>query len=222
MHCRGQWAGHPCGYPLHRGHPRCHSRAHGAARRGKFDKETYKVSGGLHGVGVSVVNALSKKLLMTIKREGKIYTQEFEKGVPVAPLAEVGDTKERGTTIEFFPDESIMEVVAFDAKILKKRFQEMAYLNHSVTITFHDQPGNLKEVYHYKDGLKQFILDTNKAPLISNVITFGGEGEDMEVEIALAYNEGYSEQMFSFVNNIRTPEGARTKRVFAWDLAVPF
>ncbi|GMB90419.1 DNA gyrase subunit B GyrB [Helicobacter ailurogastricus] len=186
---------------------------------GKFDKETYKVSGGLHGVGVSVVNALSKKLLMTIKREGKIYTQEFEKGVPVAPLAEVGDTKERGTTIEFFPDESIMEVVAFDAKILKKRFQEMAYLNHNVTITFHDQPGNLKEVYHYKDGLKQFILDTNKAPLISNVITFSGEGEDMEVEIALAYNEGYSEQMFSFVNNIRTPEGGTHETGFRMGLS---
>ncbi|WP_163532910.1 DNA topoisomerase (ATP-hydrolyzing) subunit B [Helicobacter suis] len=186
---------------------------------GKFDKESYKVSGGLHGVGVSVVNALSKRLLMTIKREGKIYTQEFAKGIPLDTLKQTGTTKQRGTCIEFFPDESIMEVVVFDAAILKKRFKEMAYLNHNVTITFCDQPNNIEEVYHYEEGLKQFILDTNKAPLLSDVITFSGQAEDMEVEVALAYNEGYSEQMFSFVNNIRTPEGGTHEAGFRMGLS---
>ncbi|WP_104683490.1 DNA topoisomerase (ATP-hydrolyzing) subunit B [Helicobacter suis] len=186
---------------------------------GKFDKESYKVSGGLHGVGVSVVNALSKRLLMTIKREGKIYTQEFAKGIPLDTLKQTGTTKQRGTCIEFFPDESIMEVVVFDAAILKKRFKEMAYLNHNVTITFCDQPNNIGEVYHYEEGLKQFILDTNKAPLLSDVITFNGQAEDMEVEVALAYNEGYSEQMFSFVNNIRTPEGGTHETGFRMGLS---
>ncbi|WP_163535045.1 DNA topoisomerase (ATP-hydrolyzing) subunit B [Helicobacter suis] len=186
---------------------------------GKFDKESYKVSGGLHGVGVSVVNALSKRLLMTIKREGKIYTQEFAKGIPLDTLKQTGTTKQRGTCIEFFPDESIMEVVVFDPAILKKRFKEMAYLNHNVTITFCDQPNNIEEVYHYEEGLKQFILDTNKAPLLSDVITFSGQAEDMEVEVALAYNEGYSEQMFSFVNNIRTPEGGTHEAGFRMGLS---
>ncbi|WP_163564902.1 DNA topoisomerase (ATP-hydrolyzing) subunit B [Helicobacter suis] len=186
---------------------------------GKFDKESYKVSGGLHGVGVSVVNALSAKLIMTIKREGKIYEQEFAKGIPLDTLKQTGTTKQRGTCIEFFPDESIMEVVAFDPAILKKRFKEMAYLNHNVTITFCDQPNNIEEVYHYEEGLKQFILDTNKAPLLSDVITFSGQAEDMEVEVALAYNEGYSEQMFSFVNNIRTPEGGTHEAGFRMGLS---
>lgn len=185
---------------------------------GKFDKESYKVSGGLHGVGVSVVNALSTKLIMTIKREGQIFRQEFAKGIPTTPLEVIGTTKERGTSIEFFPDPSIMEVVAFDAQVLKERFQEMAYLNHSVTITFHDQPNNLKETYHYQEGLKQFILDTNKAPLISEIIAFNGQAEDMEVEVALAYNQGYEEQMFSFVNNIRTPEGGTHEAGFRMGL----
>ncbi|WP_163499280.1 DNA topoisomerase (ATP-hydrolyzing) subunit B [Helicobacter suis] len=186
---------------------------------GKFDKESYKVSGGLHGVGVSVVNALSAKLIMTIKREGKVYEQEFAKGIPLDTLKQTGTTKQRGTCIEFFPDESIMEVVSFDPQILKKRFKEMAYLNHNVTITFCDQPNNIEEVYHYEEGLKQFILDTNKAPLLSDVITFNGQAEDMEVEVALAYNEGYSEQMFSFVNNIRTPEGGTHEAGFRMGLS---
>ncbi|WP_104740090.1 DNA topoisomerase (ATP-hydrolyzing) subunit B [Helicobacter bizzozeronii] len=186
---------------------------------GKFDKQTYKVSGGLHGVGVSVVNALSTKLVMTIKRGGQIFRQEFAKGIPTTPLEVVGTTKEQGTSIEFFPDPSIMEVVAFDSAVLKKRFQEMAYLNHGVTIHFEDQPNQIKETYHYTEGLKQFILDTNKNPLISEVIAFSAQAEDMEVEIALAYNEGYSEQMFSFVNSIRTPEGGTHESGFRMGLS---
>ncbi|CCF80463.1 DNA gyrase subunit B [Helicobacter bizzozeronii CCUG 35545] len=186
---------------------------------GKFDKQTYKVSGGLHGVGVSVVNALSTKLIMTIKRGGQIFRQEFAKGIPTTPLEVVGTTKEQGTSIEFFPDPSIMEVVAFDSSVLKKRFQEMAYLNHGVTIHFEDQPNQIKETYHYTEGLKQFILDNNKNPLISEVIAFSAQAEDMEVEIALAYNEGYSEQMFSFVNSIRTPEGGTHESGFRMGLS---
>ncbi|WP_104628491.1 DNA topoisomerase (ATP-hydrolyzing) subunit B [Helicobacter bizzozeronii] len=186
---------------------------------GKFDKQTYKVSGGLHGVGVSVVNALSTKLIMTIKRGGQIFRQEFAKGIPTTPLEVVGTTKEQGTSIEFFPDPSIMEVVAFDSSVLQKRFQEMAYLNHGVTIHFEDQPNQIKETYHYTEGLKQFILDTNKNPLISDVIAFSAQAEDMEVEIALAYNEGYSEQMFSFVNSIRTPEGGTHESGFRMGLS---
>ncbi|WP_104759006.1 DNA topoisomerase (ATP-hydrolyzing) subunit B [Helicobacter bizzozeronii] len=186
---------------------------------GKFDKQTYKVSGGLHGVGVSVVNALSTKLIMTIKRGGQIFRQEFAKGIPTTPLEVVGTTKEQGTSIEFFPDPSIMEVVAFDSSVLQKRFQEMAYLNHGVTIHFEDQPNQIKETYHYTEGLKQFILDTNKNPLISEVIAFSAQAEDMEIEIALAYNEGYSEQMFSFVNSIRTPEGGTHESGFRMGLS---
>nr|CAI94323.1 gyrase B [Helicobacter bizzozeronii] [Helicobacter bizzozeronii CCUG 35545] len=174
---------------------------------------------GLHGVGVSVVNALSTKLIMTIKRGGQIFRQEFAKGIPTTPLEVVGTTKEQGTSIEFFPDPSIMEVVAFDSSVLKKRFQEMAYLNHGVTIHFEDQPNQIKETYHYTEGLKQFILDNNKNPLISEVIAFSAQAEDMEVEIALAYNEGYSEQMFSFVNSIRTPEGGTHESGFRMGLS---
>ncbi|WP_104695073.1 DNA topoisomerase (ATP-hydrolyzing) subunit B [Helicobacter salomonis] len=186
---------------------------------GKFDQESYKVSGGLHGVGVSVVNALSIKLIMTIYREGQIYRQEFEKGIPTTPLEVVGTTKKRGTTIEFFPDPQIMEVVAFDSAILKRRFQEMAYLNNKITLEFHDQPAQVHESYHYQDGLKQFIIDSQKTPLISEIIAFNAQVEGMEVEVALAYNESYEEQTFSFVNNIRTTEGGTHESGFKMGLS---
>lgn len=132
---------------------------------GKFDNDTYKVSGGLHGVGVSVVNALSKRLIMTIKKEGQIYRQEFEKGIPISELEIIGKTKsakESGTTIEFFPDESVMEVVEFQAGILQKRFKEMAYLNDGLKISFKEEKTQLQETYFYKDGLKQFVKDSAK------------------------------------------------------------
>ncbi|MFC3847673.1 DNA topoisomerase (ATP-hydrolyzing) subunit B [Helicobacter baculiformis] len=186
---------------------------------GKFDQESYKVSGGLHGVGVSVVNALSIKLIMTIYRDGQIYRQEFEKGIATTPLEVVGTTKKRGTTIEFFPDPSIMEVVAFDSAILKRRFQEMAYLNNKITLEFHDQPAQIHESYHYQDGLKQFILDKQTTPLISEIIAFSAQVEGMEVEVALAYNESYEEQTFSFVNNIRTLEGGTHESGFKMGLS---
>ena len=174
---------------------------------GKFDKDTYKVSGGLHGVGVSVVNALSRKLIMTIKRDGNIYRQEFEKGIPTTPLEIIGKTKEHGTTIEFFPDGEVMEVLDFDSEILIKRFKEMAYLNHNITISFTDEKSGKREKYHFEGGLKQFVEDINKKPLLSEIISFEVSDEELEAEIALAYNEGYDEKVLSFVNNIRTPDG---------------
>lgn len=174
---------------------------------GKFDKDTYKVSGGLHGVGVSVVNALSRKLIMTIKRDGNIYRQEFEKGIPTTPLEIIGKTKEHGTTIEFFPDGEVMEVLEFNSEILIKRFKEMAYLNHNITISFTDEKTGKREKYHFEGGLKQFVEDINKKPLLSEIISFEVSDEELEAEIALAYNEGYDEKVLSFVNNIRTPDG---------------
>ena len=174
---------------------------------GKFDKDTYKVSGGLHGVGVSVVNALSKHLIMTIKKNGNIYRQEFKKGIPVSDLEIIGQTKEQGTTIEFFPDGEVMEVLEFDSEILIKRFKEMAYLNQAITILFKDERDGKEEKFHFENGLNQFVEDINKKPLISPIISFQAIEEDTEVEIALAYNEGYDEKVLSFVNNIRTPDG---------------
>lgn len=174
---------------------------------GKFDKDTYKVSGGLHGVGVSVVNALSRKLIMTIKRDGNIYRQEFEKGIPTTALEIIGKTKEHGTTIEFFPDGEVMEVLEFDSEILIKRFKEMAYLNHNITISFTDEKTGKREKYHFEGGIKQFVEDINKKPLLSEIISFEVSDEELEAEIALAYNEGYDEKVLSFVNNIRTPDG---------------
>lgn len=174
---------------------------------GKFDKDTYKVSGGLHGVGVSVVNALSKHLIMTIKKNGNIYRQEFKKGIPVSDLEIIGQTKEQGTTIEFFPDGEVMEVLEFDSEILIKRFKEMAYLNQAITILFKDERDDKEENFHFENGLNQFVEDINKKPLISPIISFQATEEDTEVEIALAYNEGYDEKVLSFVNNIRTPDG---------------
>ncbi|WP_288545488.1 DNA topoisomerase (ATP-hydrolyzing) subunit B [uncultured Helicobacter sp.] len=174
---------------------------------GKFDNDTYKVSGGLHGVGVSVVNALSKHLIMTIKKNGKIYRQEFQKGISTSDLEIIGETNERGTTIEFFPDGEIMEVLDFNNETLITRFKEMAYLNQNITIDFKDERTGFEESYHFENGLVQFIENINKKPFISTILSFKGNEQETEVEIALAYNEGFDEKVLSFVNNIRTPDG---------------
>ncbi len=175
---------------------------------GKFGGESaYKVSGGLHGVGVSVVNALSKKLIMTIKREGKIWRQEFERGVPITDLVVIGHTNRTGTTIEFWPDEEIFETTEFRYDILAQRFKELAYLNPNITITFKDERVGKKEVYHFEGGLRQFVEDlTTKEPIIKP-IEIHDKIDDVEVDIALLYNTDYNEKVLSFVNNIRTPEG---------------
>ncbi len=174
---------------------------------GKFDKDTYKVSGGLHGVGVSVVNALSKELKMTIYREGKVHYQEFSCGIPKSPLEIIGDTKKTGTTIEFLADDSIFEVNQYDFSILAKRFREVAYLNSFISITLKDEVRKTEEVYHFEGGIKQFVEDLNKDTAVSDAVAFNDKIDDVEVDIAVMYNSTYVEKTLSFVNNIRTIDG---------------
>jgi len=174
---------------------------------GKFDKDTYKVSGGLHGVGVSVVNALSEKLHMTIYRDGKIHEQEFERGIPLYELKVTGTTRKTGTTIRFWPDSTIFETVEFQFDILSKRFKELAYLNPRISITFEDERIGKKEVYHFEGGLNQFVEDMAKKAPICSVISYSEKVDDIEVDIAFEYTEAYDEKLLSFVNNIRTPDG---------------
>ncbi|MEV9616800.1 DNA topoisomerase (ATP-hydrolyzing) subunit B [Aliarcobacter butzleri] len=175
---------------------------------GKFDKDTYKVSGGLHGVGVSVVNALSKHLKMTVYREGKIHYQEFKEGIPQGTLEIIGDSpRKTGTTIEFLVDDSIFEVTKYEFNILKKRFKEVAYLNPIISITLEDEAAKLKEVYHFEGGIKQFVADMNKETALCEVISFSDRVEGVEVDIAVMYNDTYIEKTLSFVNNIRTIDG---------------
>ncbi len=174
---------------------------------GKFDKDTYKVSGGLHGVGVSVVNALSSDLKMTIYREGKIHYQEFSKGIPKSPLEVIGTSKKTGTTIEFLPDISIFEVSEYSFETLSKRFREVAYLNPLITIELKDERDGNKEIYHFEGGIAQFVTDVNKGIAITQPISFSVADDGVEVDIALLYNDTYVEKTQSFVNNIRTIDG---------------
>ncbi len=174
---------------------------------GKFDKDTYKVSGGLHGVGVSVVNALSKKLVVNIKRDGKLHRQEFSKGIPQSDLEIIKTTNRTGTQVEFWPDDSIFEVTEFDDEILTKRFRELAYLNPKITINFKDQRNGRNESFHYEGGLESFVTDLNKNEAVSKAVSFSGGEEDVLVDFALMYNDTYSENLLSFVNNIKTPDG---------------
>ena len=175
---------------------------------GKFDKDTYKVSGGLHGVGVSVVNALSSTLHMTIHRNGEIHEQDFKQGIPQKALTVTGNTRKTGTTIEFAADPSIFtETVTFEYEYLSKRFKELAYLNPFITIKFNDERTGTKEVYHFEGGIAQYVSDMNKKTKIAEVFSFSGKVEDIEFDIALMYNDAYDEKLASFVNNIRTPNG---------------
>lgn len=175
---------------------------------GKFDKDTYKVSGGLHGVGVSVVNALSSDLTMTIHRNGEIHEQTFKKGIPQEPLNVIGTTKKTGTTIEFAADPSIFtESINFEFDYLAKRFKELAYLNPFITIKFVDERSNVKEEYHFEGGIAQYVEDMNKKNQVAAVYAFSSKIEDIEFDIALMYNDSYEEKIASFVNNIRTPNG---------------
>ncbi|WP_310439142.1 DNA topoisomerase (ATP-hydrolyzing) subunit B [Sulfuricurvum sp.] len=175
---------------------------------GKFDKDTYKVSGGLHGVGVSVVNALSSDLKMTIFREGQSFEQDFKCGIPQEPLAVTGTTRKRGTTIEFFPDPSIFtETIIFDYDYLAKRFRELAYLNPRITIIFKDERNGASNTYHFEGGISQFVTDVNKKVVVATPFAFSEKIEDIEMDIAVMYNDSYDEKMFTFVNNINTPNG---------------
>jgi DNA gyrase subunit B len=177
---------------------------------GKFDKNSYKVSGGLHGVGVSVVNALSEWMQVEIKRDGKIYRQEYECGIPKYKVKEVGTYKrnESGTIVTFMPDRSIFKTTKFKFDTLAERMKELAYLNKSIAITLRDDREGEEETYHYKGGLVEFVkyLDEARQPL-HKTIYIEGEKDDTPIEIAFQYNNGYGENIFSYVNNINTHEG---------------
>ena len=175
---------------------------------GKFDKDTYKVSGGLHGVGVSVVNALSKDLKLTIHRDGEVHQQEFKKGIPQEPLAVTGKARKKGTKIEFWADETIFtEGTTFQKDILMKRFKELAYLNPKIKIEFKDQRDDTHEVFHFEGGIKQFVEDMNTKEPLTTAQFFQGKADDIEIDIALMYCNADSEKSLSFVNNIKTAEG---------------
>lgn len=186
---------------------------------GKFDKDTYKVSGGLHGVGVSVVNALSKKLIMTIHKNGKIYSQEFAKGIPQNDLSIIGETNKNGTIIEFIPDDEIMEVTKFNNETLKNRFKEMAYLNKNIEINFFDENSGERERFHFEGGIVKFVEDINNGEFISQIVSFSDKEGEAEIDVAFAYNSTYSEKLLSFVNNIRTIEGGTHESGFRMGLS---
>ena len=176
---------------------------------GKFDKASYKVSGGLHGVGLSVVNALAETLEVEIKRDGKVYQQNYKRGFPQAPLAEVGKSKERGTRVTFKPDGEIFEITEFSFDILSQRLRELAFLNRGLKITIDDERSQKKHEFFYKGGLSSFVEHLNRAKTAVHpkVVHFEGEKDGVSVEIAMQWNDGYSENVFSFANNINTIEG---------------
>ena len=178
---------------------------------GKFDKDTYKVSGGLHGVGVSCVNALSELLQAEVHRDGKIYKQEYKRGKPVADVGEDGTATDTGTMITFKPDHEIFETLEYTYDILATRFREMSYLNSGLTLTLTDErPEKPKEETFFSEGgLKEFVIyvDQARAPIIEEPIYVKGTEENVEVEVAMQYNTSFSENIHSFVNNIRTNEG---------------
>jgi DNA gyrase subunit B len=176
---------------------------------GKFGDGAYKVSGGLHGVGVSVVNALSEYLEVEIKRDGRVYTQRYSRGKPEAPLREIGTTQLRGTKVTFKPDALIFEVTEFSFDILSQRLRELAFLNRGVRITIDDQRTQKQHEFLYKGGIEEFVHHLNRAktPIHSDVVYLNGSRETCEVEVALQWNDGYTESIFSFANNINTIEG---------------
>lgn len=178
---------------------------------GKFGGSGYKISGGLHGVGVSCVNALSEWLEVTVYQNGKIYKQIFNRGIAQRPLQEVGTTDRTGTTIQFYPDSEIFETLDFNYDTMKIRLRELAYLNRGLTIQLIDrreEPAR-DETFHYEGGIVQFVesLNKNKETVFPEVIYFDESYENGEVEIAMQYNDSYSETIFAFANNINTEEG---------------
>jgi DNA gyrase subunit B len=182
---------------------------------GKFDKDSYKVSGGLHGVGVSCVNALSAHLSAIVHRDGKIWQQEYERGKPLYEVKTVGETTKRGTVVKFIPDEQIFELREFNYDTLSTRMRELAFLNKGIRIMLIDKR-NLdndgaphSEEFYSEEGLREFVrfLEANRSPIISDVMFMESEKGGIPVEVAMIYNESYSENIFSYVNNINTHEG---------------
>ena len=178
---------------------------------GKFGGGGYKVSGGLHGVGASVVNALSNWLEVEISRDGKVYRQRYERGHVIYKLKEVGKTDKTGTRVTFMPDDTIFDDVVFDFNTLKTRLREMAFLTKGLKIVLEDkrEETEKKSVFHYEGGINEFVayLNKHKAPLYDKIIYCEGQKDDIYVEVALQHNDSFNETTFSFVNNINTPEG---------------
>ncbi len=176
---------------------------------GKFNQNSYKVSGGLHGVGVSVVNALSERLEAIVYRDGKAWRQTYKIGIPDGPVEVIGDSDRHGTKITFWPDATMFETVDFDYTTLQNRFRNQAFLNTEATINFQDLRTGRKERFHYDGGVSEFVqyLNRSKTPLHSAPIRFSGERNGIAIDIALQYTDGYNEEIDSFVNTIYTPEG---------------
>ena len=207
---------------------------------GKFDKDSYKVSGGLHGVGVSCVNALSTSLVATVKRDGAVYEQKYSKGAALADVKQIGSTEERGTEVFFQPDGSIFQELEYNYDTLATRLRELAFLNKGITITLKDErqseeDGSYKtELFHSEGGLKEFVeyIDGNREAIMENVIFMEGERDNIPVEVAMRYNTSFNENLHSYVNNINTHEGGthlagfrraltRTLKRFADELGIP-
>ena len=181
---------------------------------GKFDKGSYKVSGGLHGVGVSCVNALSTRMKSQVFRDGKIYQQEYEQGKPLYPVKIIGETTKRGTRQQFWPDGTIFTTTVYQWDIIERRMRELAFLNAGIKITLTDlrpdESGNTRQaVFHAKDGLKEFVryVDRHRTHLFDDVIYLKTEKQGIPIEVAIMYNTDYSENIHSYVNNINTIEG---------------
>ncbi|HPC85284.1 MAG TPA: DNA topoisomerase (ATP-hydrolyzing) subunit B [Smithellaceae bacterium] len=176
---------------------------------GKFNNETYKVSGGLHGVGVSVVNALSRTCELEVRRDGNVYRQTYQRGIPDGPLQAVGKSRGRGTTVAFLPDDEIFEETEFSFDVIANRLRELAFLNSGVKITLLDERSDKKAEFFYKGGIVSFVeyINRNKKVLHKEPIYVNGAREDCSVEVALQYNDSYLENIFSFANSINTVEG---------------
>ena len=182
---------------------------------GKFDKDSYKVSGGLHGVGVSCVNALSAHLLVEVYRDGKTYRQEYSCGKPITQVTEAGASDKAGTFVKFKPDASIFITTEYKYSILATRMRELAFLNKGITIILTDrrhlnEDGSYQtEIFHSEEGLKEFVkfIDSNREPLVDNIIYINTEKNDIPVEVAIMYNTSFNENVYSYVNNINTIEG---------------
>ncbi|MCK5107282.1 MAG: DNA topoisomerase (ATP-hydrolyzing) subunit B [Nanoarchaeota archaeon] len=176
---------------------------------GKFDKSSYKVSGGLHGVGISVTNALSKSLKVEVRKHGKVHFQEYAKGAPLADIKVIGETQENGTKIKFLPDDEIFDTVIFEYSILLNRLRELAFLNKGLKIILRDERTEQEDEFLYEGGIVSFVeyINEGKNPLYDKVFYFEKEVDEVQIEVAVQYNAGFVDSVLSFVNNINTHEG---------------